>query len=391
MFPFEHIYVYREHPGGHSAKSNHKSHLERIEQCKDWYMHVIIYKCVRNRETWLTVTAGVQESSAYESRPERRGQHGSFRGVFSSGRRNQGAIKRADSGGFLKFKRARAEGKCVKCGKPYERGHAEICGQRRPPGVGLSPTVLNQEVFSTSVAPAAAKESSESSKLEDAESMAVDQDHLLSELAFQCKLPNVKAVKTETNFFALLTPLLICVESTKCIKVICKVDTGLQISCISLSFLIDVLKIKKVKKVECYLKFLSKSMKRVAMTFLLKFKYANGIVFEHALEVVQFEQGLDFEVLLGVDVLPKMNIVGLTGVAFRIDSEHQHSDATEHDERRMFENINFDFEGKHLEADNSPAGTLAEQAVVRLPTNEGATAHRHPYPIAEALKPVVAK
>ncbi|CEP14838.1 hypothetical protein [Parasitella parasitica] len=95
------------------------------------------------------------------------------------------------------------------------------------------------------------------------------------------------------------------------------------------------------------------------MTFPLQFKYANGIVFEHALQLVSFEQGLDFDVLLSVDVLPKMNI-GLTGVAFRIDSEHQHSDAKEHDER-MFENINLDFEGKHLEADNSPAGTPAER------------------------------
>ena len=379
---------------------------------------------------------GVQDSSVYENRRERRGYQGSSRGT-SSGRSGQHGFKRGennhgvgkkfhcdqhgpnDSHGskdcqFLKFKRARAEGKCVKCGKPYERGHAEVCGQRRPPGVGPSPTVLNPEVFAASVVPAAVKASPEENKAEETESV-VDQDQLMSELAFQCKLPSANAERVETNFFALLTPLLICVES-KCVKVIGKVDTGSQISCISLRFLINVLKIKKVRKVEGYLKFLSKSVKRVAMTFPLKFKYANGIVFEHALEVVSFEQGLDFDVLLGVDVLPKMNI-GLTGVAFRIDSEHQHSDATEHD-ARMFENINLDFDGKHLEADNSPAGTPAErkefeafirdslkrnesipiesccplpEAVVRLPTKEGATAHRRPYPIAESLKPVVEK
>ncbi|KAK4509772.1 uncharacterized protein ATC70_007074 [Mucor velutinosus] len=377
--------------------------------------------------------------AAFEDRQERRGYQGSSRGMSSSGRRNHGGFKRVESSGgtkryhckqhgpndshgskecqFLKFEKARSEGKCVKCWKPFERGHD--CSTRRPPGVGPSNTALNHEVFAASVvtkdnesSSSLGASSSRDANADDANSVA-DQDQLMSELAFQCKLPSVNVNKAETNYFALLTPLLICVES-KNIKVIGKVDTGSQISCISLKFLINVLKIKKVRKVDGYLKFLSKSVKRVAMTFPLKFKYANGIVFEHALEVVPFEQGLDFDVLLGVDVLPKMNI-GLTGVAFRIDSEHQHSDATEHNER-MFENINLDFEGKHLEADNSPAGTEEErqefktymsealkrneeipiesccplpEAIVKLPTKEGATAHRRPYPIAESLKPVV--
>ncbi|KAL9549488.1 hypothetical protein PS6_006065 [Mucor atramentarius] len=150
---------------------------------------------------------GVQDPSVYENCRERRGYQGSSRGT-SSGRSGQHGFKRSennhgvskkfhceqhgpnDSHGskdcqFLKFKRARAEGKCVKCGKPYERGLAEVCGQRRPPGVGPSPTALNPEVFAASVVPAAAMKSSpEENKAEEAESV-VDQDQLMSELAFQ--------------------------------------------------------------------------------------------------------------------------------------------------------------------------------------------------------------
>ena len=304
---------------------------------------------------------------------------------------------------FLRFKKARAEGKCVKCGDKFVKGHD--CG-KKPPGVGLSSTALNHEVFATSVTP---------SKKEDEKEKNDEEDDLMEELSFQCKLTSTNEEKIETNFFTLLTPLLICRDESVC-KAVGKVDTGSQISCISLNFLINNLKIKKVKKVEGYLKFLSRSVKRIAVTFPLKFKYANGIVFEHALEVVKFEKDLDFDILLGIDVLPKMNI-GLTGVAFRIDSEHQHSDATVNDEK-MFENINLDFEGKDLEADNAPAGTLEErkqfavyikeslrknelipieshcplpESIIRLPTKEGATAHRRPYPIAESLKPVVEK
>ncbi|CEP13742.1 hypothetical protein [Parasitella parasitica] len=195
---------------------------------------------------------------------------------------------------FLKFQRAKEEGKCVKCWKPFEKGH--LCHGNKPPGVGPSPTSSNNnhEVFATSVVPASKAES-----------------------------------------------------STKDIK---------------------------------------------------------------------FEHDLDFDVLLGVDVLPKMNI-GLTGVAFRIDGEHVHSDAAVNDEE-MFKNINLDFEGKDLEADNAPAGTVEEQkafvsyikeslrqnalipvesscplpeSIIQLPTKEGATAHRRPFTIAESLKPVVEK
>lgn len=127
---------------------------------------------------------GVSESAERSVHDqERRGYQP--RGSSLSGRRNHDKSKRPERGGvakkyhceqhgpkethgskdcqFLKFKKARAEGKCVKCWKPFERGHD--CGAaRRPPGVGPSNTAVNREVFATSVVPTS-EESSESSSV----------------------------------------------------------------------------------------------------------------------------------------------------------------------------------------------------------------------------------
>ncbi|KAG1028317.1 hypothetical protein G6F43_014053 [Rhizopus delemar] len=82
-------------------------------------------------------------------------------------------------------------------------------------------------------------------------------------------------------------------------------------------------------------------------------------MFEHSLEIMKFNTGFDFDVLLGTDILPKMNI-GLTGVAFRLSSEHSHSD-TATDEIQILENINID-QVNEFEPDNSPAGTAEQRA-----------------------------
>ncbi|KAG0733321.1 hypothetical protein G6F23_013462 [Rhizopus arrhizus] len=130
---------------------------------------------------------------------------------------------------------------------------------------------------------------------------------------------------------------------------------------------------------------------------------------------MKFNSGFDFDVLLGTDILPKMNI-GLTGVAFRFSSEHSHSD-TATDEIQILENINID-QVNEFEPDNSPAGTAEQRAnffdmikdvlkknqsipvtsscpmpesIIHLPTKEGATAYRWQYPIPHTLRPVLDK
>ncbi|KAG1019281.1 hypothetical protein G6F43_014363 [Rhizopus delemar] len=60
---------------------------------------------------------------------------------------------------------------------------------------------------------------------------------------------------------------------------------------------------------------------------------------------MKFNKEFEFDILLGTDILPKMNI-GLTGVAFKIDGEHSHSDTTAND-NLILDNINIDRENKH--------------------------------------------
>ncbi|KAL9548388.1 hypothetical protein MBANPS3_005696 [Mucor bainieri] len=130
--------------------------------------------------------------------------------ILPIGRRGQGSYKCADTGGvskkfrceqhgandthnskdcqFLKFKKARAEGKCVKCWKSFEKGHD--CGGRCPLGVGPSNTALNHEVFATSMVSAQASVTHEEGGSvaavgEDADSV-IYEDQLVRDLAFEC-------------------------------------------------------------------------------------------------------------------------------------------------------------------------------------------------------------
>jgi hypothetical protein len=69
---------------------------------------------------------------------------------------------------------------------------------------------------------------------------------------------------------------------------------------------------------------------------------------------MKVNEGFEFDILLGTDILPKMNI-SLTGVAFKIEGDHLHSDTTANDQI-IHENINIDLKNEH-EPDKSPAGT----------------------------------
>ena len=115
---------------------------------------------------------------------------------------------------------------------------------------------------------------------------------------------------------------------------------------------------------------------------------------------------MDFDVLLGTDILPKMNI-NLTRVAVKWDDVQ----ILEEDEK--FKNINF-MESKN-EPNKSPYGTSSQykrfmneiephvrnnqnipitsfctipESVVRLPTKEGAIAYQRQYPIPYKMRPI---
>jgi hypothetical protein len=249
------------------------------------------------------------------------------------------------------------------------------------------------------------------------EQVQEDIDMTSSELenaSYDCKYLNKnKSDKFKANdAFNLCTPLI--VESERLLG---QVDTGSSCSFISLSSLKNKLHINKIYKLSGSYNFLSheNSAKRIGITVPLEIKYANGIKFKHSFEVMNFNQGFEFDILLGTDILPKMNI-GLTGVAFRIKDDHAHSDAALSD-KAIFDNLNIESEKKH-EPDNSPAGTPEQRAefmsiikesleinqsipmtsscplpesIVHLPTKEGATAYRRQYPIPYALRPVLDK
>lgn len=129
---------------------------------------------------------------------------------------------------------------------------------------------------------------------------------------------------------------------------------------------------------------------------------------------MKFNDAFDFDILLGRDILPKLNI-GLTGVAFRIKEEHAHSDA-DLSEEVILRNLNIEIQDDTI-PDKSPAGSHTQRAefhsiikealdenqnisvkshcplpesTVHLSTKEGATAYRQ-YPIAHKLRPFLDK
>ncbi|OAD79870.1 hypothetical protein PHYBLDRAFT_184570 [Phycomyces blakesleeanus NRRL 1555(-)] len=195
------------------------------------------------------------------------------------------------------------------------------------------------------------------------------------------------------------------------------IDTGSSRTFINLKCLNNNLQITKINSSIGSFNFLSKnsSTKRLGKTDPLNFKYINGITFKHAPEVLEFNTGFNFDILLGRDILAKMNI-GLINVAYDIEGEYVHSDNAK-DYAAIYENLNIDKE-KKFEPDNSPAGTAQQRAefmssikasleenknipvesycplsesIIRLPTKEGATAYRRQYPIPHALRPTLDK
>jgi hypothetical protein len=226
-----------------------------------------------------------------------------------------------------------------------------------------------------------------------------------------CKYKKGTVVNQDSNKYAfrMLTPLLV-----NGIKLIGRVDTGSDITILDLNSFNKKLSFKNINSVptSSTLQFLfnNSKVKSFGKTDLLKIQYANGISFEHSMEILDFHKSFDFDVLLGKDILPKMNI-GLTGVAFRLDGEHKVSDNPDNDER-IFESLNIKSENSS-KPDESPYGTHSEiekflssikesleknkqipvtafctmpEAVVSLPTKEGAKAYRRQYPIPKALE-----
>ncbi|KAG2191771.1 hypothetical protein INT47_012821 [Mucor saturninus] len=284
---------------------------------------------------------------------------------------------------------------CRRCGENYHHGH--VCKSKN-----------NEPILMVSQSPAKDKSEQTLKAIQD----RIDED--MEEISFECKylLDRIERRIKANDAFNLTTPIII--ENQKLIGMI---DTGSSRTFINLKCLNNNLQITKINASIGSFNFLSKnsSTKRLGKTDPLNFKYINGITFKHAPEVLEFNMGFNFDILLGRDILAKMNI-GLINVAYDIEGEYVHSDNAK-DYAAIYENLNIDKE-KKFEPDNSPAGTAQQRAefmssikealeenknipvesycplsesIIRLPTKEGATAYRRQYPIPHALRPTLDK
>ena len=78
--------------------------------------------------------------------------------------------------------------------------------------------------------------------------------------------------------------------------------------------MVTKLNIHKINNVTGQLRFAgnNSNIKRIDETDPLRTVYTNGIAFHHSYEVLDFNESVDFDVLLGTDIPTKINI-SLTG------------------------------------------------------------------------------
>ena len=113
----------------------------------------------------------------------------------------------------------------------------------------------------------------------------------------------------------MLTPLILEGKNEE-VKVIGKIDTGADISCINLHTYLNKLQLSSIHKVKGRLHFLNNTCERNGLTVPIKIRNLNNITFIHQFEVVNIrkEMSTKVDVLLGVETLKRFRI-GLKGVA----------------------------------------------------------------------------
>lgn len=227
---------------------------------------------------------------------------------------------------------------CKWCGKLWFFGH--VCPEYNEKKHGSNVGVLTIQA-----------ESDKNMKKGKRKSKAVDNEKLFRE-----NMEDVSYCELQTNKlpnkFKLITPLLL--NKT---RVIGKVDPGADISFINKTILNKEFKDIKNMKTMGYLNFLSVNedgsnnrTKRIGQTELMEVTYLNGITFKHQFEIIEFndEMETEFDILLGIDILPKLGIY-LSGVA------HAWPDDTRK-EMSQFENVNYDLKNEY-DPENADYGT----------------------------------
>ncbi|KAK4510556.1 40S ribosomal protein mrp2, mitochondrial [Mucor velutinosus] len=181
-----------------------------------------------------------------------------------------------------------------------------------------------------------------------------------------------KSSTSNKNTFNLITPLLL-----NNIRIIGKVDPGSDVSIINKSVLNKKFStIKNIKALGGYLTFLSMNKdgsaskaERIGSTEPIKVTYMNGITFEHSFEIIDFNDSMaeEFDVLLGVDILPRLNIY-LSGVA--------HCFPDTENEIAQFKNINYDTENVY-NPENADYGTSQERHILLQQIEQSLNANKN--------------
>ncbi|KAG1111288.1 hypothetical protein G6F42_015073 [Rhizopus arrhizus] len=122
------------------------------------------------------------------------------------------------------------------------------------------------------------------------------------------------------------------------------------------------------------------SIKRIGKTEPMTVTYMNGIKFEHAFEIIDFNDTMaeEFDVLLGVDILPKLRIY-LSGVA--------HCWADDRDkEKEQFKNINYDNDNAY-NPENANYGSPKEREFLMKQIEDALEANKNIPPDAACTMP----
>jgi transposase InsO family protein len=234
----------------------------------------------------------------------------------------------------------------------------------------------------------------------------------LEDLNYDCNFDDDKSHNTRSTF-NLMTPIYI--EGR---RLVAKVDSGSDVACINKKILNKDFSDIHINKVNGYLNFLAlnnegknSKAKRIGKTRPMTVTYTNNISFKHAFEVVEFSDVMEteFDVLLGTDILPKMNIY-LGGVAFNWPNDIAK-------ESKQFENVNFDND-KHYDPDNALYGNTEQrkeymkmiqasinknatikpkavctipESIVKIPMKSGANCYVRQYPLPVHAKAEIEK
>lgn len=245
----------------------------------------------------------------------------------------------------LPYKATKNSTPCRHCGRPWKHGHTceeyRIAKRQKVPSSGVN-------VLSVSTSDNM-KEENETDLMAQALKEVYENDTHI------CKSKKTK--NENKNNMKLITPLLLNNR-----RIIGKVDPGADISFINKNILNKEFSNIQTYKTTGYLNFLSvnddnknSTVKRIGKTEPMEVTYTNNIKFTHVFEVIEFNDELstEFDVLLGIDILSKMNIY-LQGVAFKFpDSERDN-------ELKQFEDINHD-NGNIYNPEKADYGTPSER------------------------------